>query len=101
MVVGQKNTKKYVFELKSDIFEIGGKWSLEKPVLWPKYSAYAAYFRMYRRETKFSYKNEYRKIVFTHSFPRNKLFLISDTIRDIIYWNFYPKTRKTETFTLT
>ena len=36
MVVGQKNTKKYVFELKSDIFEIGGKWSLEKPVLWPK-----------------------------------------------------------------
>ena len=30
MVVGQKYTKKYVFELKPDIFEIGGKWSLRK-----------------------------------------------------------------------
>ena len=36
MIVGQKNMKKYIFELKPDIFEIGGKWSLEKTLSWPK-----------------------------------------------------------------
>ena len=36
MIVGQKNTKKYVFELNPDTFEIGGKWSVEKQVSWPK-----------------------------------------------------------------
>ena len=33
MFVGQRNTKKYVFGLKPDSFEIGGKLSLRKLTL--------------------------------------------------------------------
>ena len=101
MIVGQKNTKTYIFELVPDISKIREKWSLEKLVLWTKKPVQVDYFKMYRWETKFSYKNSYRKNAFMLSFPRNKLFLISETIRVIIYWHFCPKTCQTKNFPLT
>ena len=101
MIWGQKISKKCIFELKSDILKIRGKWSLEKPFVWPKKTTDVDYFEIYGCETKFSYKNSYQKNVFTHSFPRNQLFLILETISVIIYWHFGPKTRKTKTFILT
>ena len=36
MILGKKNTENYASELKPDIFEIGGKWSLRYLFSWPK-----------------------------------------------------------------
>ena len=97
--MGQKNPKKSLFELVPDISEIREKWSLEKLLLRPEKSAKVNYFDMYGWETKFSFKNSYRKNVSMPSFPRNQLFLILETITVIIYWNFCPKTGNIEIFT--
>ena len=46
MNLGQKNTENYVFELKPDIFEIGGKWSVRNLFSWTKEWDYVDYFRL-------------------------------------------------------
>ena len=46
MIWGQKISKKCIFELKSDILKIRGKWSLEKPFVWPKKTTDVDYFEI-------------------------------------------------------
>ena len=101
IIWGQKSTKKCIFELVLDICEIREKWSLEKVLLRPKWLAQVNYFWMYGWETKFFNESSYRKIAFMLSFPINRLFLISQTIRGIIYWHFCPKAANGKNFILT
>ena len=89
-----KNRKKVNFELETATFKFDQKWCLEKVQFSPIKSSKVDFFWIQRRKTKFPFRNQYRKFLFKPRFPKKSLFLILQTITDIIYWNFSHKTRK-------
>ena len=94
IIWAKKNRKKVHFELETATFKFDQNWCLEKVQFSPIKSSKVEFFWIQRRETKFPFRNQYRKFLFKPRFPKKSLFLISQTITDIIYWNFSHKTRK-------
>ena len=94
IIWAKKKSKKVNFELETATFKIDQKWCLEKVQFSPIKSSEVDFFWIQRRKYNFPFRNQYRKFSFKPRFPKKPLFLILQTIADIIYWNFSQKFRK-------
>ena len=92
--LGKKKIEKSQFWAWNGHFQIRPKMVFRKSAIFANKIFQSWFFWIQRRKTKFPFRNQYRKFLFKPRFPKKSLFLILQTITDIIYWNFSHKTRK-------